>query len=406
MVALPRIFNIFSLLFFSFFLFSYLVLKVIKIDSYSEKSKGVIISNNEPKKISARVASNVGDIFVVAGQSVNKGDILARLNNPLLAIELSEYEAELYNLKESLNFERENLKLAIQRKEITSQLLTLKEQESDLRKAKQSIVSKLAIQQATIPQIDSLETLSKQLGQELINPNGALQLSTLERLNYLEKVSATVDKVLSSKQAVRTADIDLASEDNRSGIELATLKLSLVESDIKVSEHKKNVAKLLADISSKSAAIEEVHQQYQYLELKAPIDGVVTYISPTLLSNNIVQPSEDLLVVSPFEYSLFGQLFIDDKLYKDISIGDEVNLELFAWNHRKHGIIKGDVTAITNTKVSLPTQNGKAFIATLALRERAEQRLELERGFTFVGRVKLGKVSLFQYIISKINSDV
>jgi multidrug resistance efflux pump len=405
-VALPRIFNIFSLLFFSFFLFSYLVLKVIKIDSYSEKSKGVIISNNEPKKISARVASNVGDIFVVAGQSVNKGDILARLNNPLLAIELSEYEAELYNLKESLNFERENLKLAIQRKEITSQLLTLKEQESDLRKAKQSIVSKLAIQQATIPQIDSLETLSKQLGQELINPNGALQLSTLERLNYLEKVSATVDKVLSSKQAVRTADIDLASEDNRSGIELATLKLSLVESDIKVSEHKKNVAKLLADISSKSAAIEEVHQQYQYLELKAPIDGVVTYISPTLLSNNIVQPSEDLLVVSPFEYSLFGQLFIDDKLYKDISIGDEVNLELFAWNHRKHGIIKGDVTAITNTKVSLPTQNGKAFIATLALRERAEQRLELERGFTFVGRVKLGKVSLFQYIISKINSDV
>jgi multidrug efflux pump subunit AcrA (membrane-fusion protein) len=137
----------------------------------------------------------------------------------------------------------------------------------------------------------------------------------------------------------------------------------------------------------------------------APIDGYIVNVSPDVRDANVVKDNAEMFAIHDQASPLEAELVLTDEQFKDTRVGQRVNMELYAWNHYKHGVIPGEIVAITRSKV-IPTiaeSKTAAFVAKVRI-AKADIR-NIKMGFDLKARIILGNISLFDYLLKKLNLD-
>lgn len=378
----------------------------MQLDSYSEKLSGVIVSDNEPKKINAFERSEIGSIMVKVGDFVSEGQILATLSDPVLNVELEQTRFRLIDLEKKLQRELLGAKIIEQRIQLTEALITQKQASlvTTLEGEKLSLAK--AQLDATSPLLKNLDVLSHSLGQDLIKLGNLSQLSTIDRIEYLDKAHSIIGRITDIRSQLDSATINSQQEKQNAEIEMTELSLKLLDEKNRLIQAESQIAVTQQTLRESQSKVNELTIEQERLKLVSPADGTVTYISSNLTESNIVEAQETLLVITPHEYNLYAELYLNDKQYKDVVNGNDVSIEVYAWNHHKHGVSRGRIDSVTRSKISSAHYDKPSFIARVSLFPEKDSQIVLERGFTFNARVKLEKVSVFEYLIRKIKSDV
>lgn len=174
----------------------------------------------------------------------------------------------------------------------------------------------------------------------------------------------------------------------------------------------------------------------QYLELRAPVDGVVQQLTVSTIGG-VVQPAQPLMVIVPCnsgDQSIVSscsggvavEAFIQNKDIGFIKVGQRVAVKLEAFNFTDYGMLEGTVENISRDAIDQsqqpagstrdengrPVQPGLVYAARIVLScapevsERAPLCDAVQPGMAAQAEIKTGTRRIIQYLLSPISQAV
>ncbi|WP_196139860.1 HlyD family secretion protein [Aliikangiella sp. G2MR2-5] len=376
----------------------YILLSFVHVDDYSKPINGFVSTNPYPYKIKSQVSAEIKELPVKEGNNVLADQILLQLDDNALKIELD-------SLKKKKEYLNQKIIGYLEKKEILAERLILnKEYEKNLIKrlsSKKSFVeNKKELSEVSKSYVGSIKDDAKKLIQQLDKNNKQL-LSKVKELDIRTQAHNVIERGLSYEKERASiqyenelASLEFADSQYQLGIENRNIDYEINQ----VSQELLDLNSTLDDVKSK---IEQLKIKLTHTTVLAPISGVITSVEPSVLTSNTITANETLVTLVPEGAKLIGVLALSDEDYRQIKVGQKVNLEFFAWNHYKYGILKGTVEKVSVGKISHPVSGRLGHFAEVNL----DNRLDVEIGYSFRARVLWEKVPLYKYILKKMNID-
>ncbi len=161
---------------------------------------------------------------------------------------------------------------------------------------------------------------------------------------------------------------------------------------------------LLQECASLKSSISRLRKECKQYIITAPIAGTIAAPAGVQVGS-FITPGQTLATISPNE-QLIAECYIHPKDIAFIKSGQEVRLQLDAYNYNQWGLLRGEVSAVADDIVVInnqPVFKVRATLPTNYLELKSGHKGHLMKGMTLTGRFVLTNRSLCQLLFDKVD---
>lgn len=337
------------------------------------RGAGVLVPSTSAQVVQSLEGGIVEKINVREGDIVERGQVIARLNETRYRAEVRDFESQILAIEAKLlrlRAELDRLDSFTLPKEIRATAPNLASSEEQLFKARlQQFESDLA---AAIEQY-RLET----------------EKVTLMETMVAQQVLPAVD-LLNAKTAANEA---------RSVRDSLLATFSLERSD--------EISMLVADLARLRAQVEQSNDQLARSRLLAPTDGIVNTIHITTLGG-VVQPGEPIFEITPLNDEILVEVRIRPEDIAFINTSMPTTVKLSAYDYTVYGSLKGEISQVSadtfeddTSPEATPYYKVLVALDPVSLEERANV-FEIRPGMLADAEVHVGEKTVMQYLLKPL----
>ncbi|WP_287600795.1 HlyD family type I secretion periplasmic adaptor subunit [Thiothrix sp.] len=374
-------------------------------------ARGKLVTSARPLQIQPIKASVIKEILVKAGDSVRKGQVLAKLDTTFAQADFQQAKQKVDGMKERLtrleveagvkkggiNNEMQAKLYAERKAEHEARLASLQGKIEQLRAA---LLSNQKDQAQASDQQDNAKTIDAMQAKLYKNGQKVSHLSYLTaHKDYLDKVQAyqqVVDKEQELRKALNTAEADLAAY--QSGRDAA------------ISQELSSSQKELADLLAQFDKAEHI---YNWDTLKAPDDGIVLDVAK-LSTKAVIKEAETLITLVPVGKDLEVEVEVTTTDIGKVQEQQIVRVKVDAWPFQQYGTLAGRVSTISGdaflTQSANQADGGKNVDVVYRLKvglsdthlRATPEHYRLIPGMTVTAEINVGKRKVIRYFLDPL----
>jgi multidrug resistance efflux pump len=318
-----------------------------------KRARIVVTSVNPPADLKARTSGKIVGLFVVNNQQVNRGDVLAMIENP------ASYE-DVVQLKNSLA-----LLDSLTIEEITDDLTELKNVELGTIQSDYSLFLKVYRDYMEFRRIDyhqrKVETARTELQkQQEYTRSLSERVSTQEQayelsLRQFNRNASLFEEGVISESDLEESRSEMLAERNKrqelislmaeNNINIARTEDQIVDLELRQQEEQSGmISSLEESFNNLKASITSWEQNYL---LVAPVNGSVNFTTYWSENQN-VKAGEKVMTIIPDESgSMVGKISLPLEGAGKVHVGNQVNIQFDNFPHLEYGMVKGYVSNIS-----------------------------------------------------------
>jgi len=369
------------------------------------RGDGKVIPSSQTKVLQHLEGGIVEELFVKEGQEVKKGEAIYRLKNATSQadsnqkkISLLAFKAQSLRLKAQIDFGK-----LVFPKEIDA---ILSQSETNIFKEEMRNFN------------DELSTFKDRLSQSKLEKKQ--KVSRLENLrvelktarenlaiseNLVKKGAASKKQLLAELAKKQSLVTDIT--DIKNSIPIMSEKISELNNKIKSfkSEIKSKWLKKLSDIETKIKQLaEEKHAQSDREERKvivSPVNGIVKKLYFHTIGG-IIKSGDRIAEITPIDDNLVIEAKIKTNDRGQVVMGQEVSIEITAYNYAKFGLLEGNLISISSD--SFVDKSGVDYyeVKVQALKHEFASDKPIMPGMVANINILTGKKTIFEYILKPL----
>lgn len=343
----------------------------------------VILTTVEPPiKLVAKNAGEINQLYFEENAVVKKGDLLATLNNSLTK------EAKLYLEKINSEIKFELQKGALETYEVANSSFVFGGVQVDYSNLIKGVADYKYLVNENNTQF-KIVNLKKQIhNHQMLKSVTQKQLNSSTKQLEQAKEKYNSDKELYKKGVYskmqfyqEEKEFNLA-KNAVENLEKATIQYAITLTDLEKQlndlefNFEKQKGELLQGIAMSLANIENAIANWELdFQIKAPIDGTITYLQ-SLSQNEFVTSGKELFAIVPNNQDYIGQIKIQQAGYGKIEVGQKVRIKLDNFPYQEYGQLDGAVKEIS----LIP--NEESYLVKVTLLEGVKSSYNKELTYT------------------------
>ena len=384
-----------------FFLIFALLLHFVPVTDFLDGVNGRISSSAPPVKLVSDGQYRIHKVHVRLDQFVRKGDLLLEFATEAASAELQGTETEISGNARELTYHHSEIATITEKIKLNEQIIVEKASLKKIMDLKNALVIQMDGERKVAT--EKIRTLSSKLLNQILPRIDDPMFSSLDRMKILSNAHAELRQMQDVANQMQNNSYLPEETQRKAAIEASLLRKE--NADLRLARANaeravQGIAGSVAQLEIKAAAL---RADLARARIVAPLEGYVVNVSPSVQHANVVKANEELFAIHDQRSALEAELVLTDEQFKDARVGQHVNMELYAWNHYKHGVVPGEIVAISRSKV-LPTiaeSKIPTFVATVKIPPASAPNLKM--GFDLKAKIILGNISLFEYVLKKLN---
>lgn len=380
----------------------------------SVHAAGKVVPSSKVQQIQSLEGGLLRELNVKEGQTVHKGDLLARIENLEFNSELGEthqtYWATLAALarldselgKKPLKFPAEVIKNAPE--------FVSREQELARERRAELEVSQDALRLQLDQRKQELQEGHSKVGSLTDNLSLAQEIFSIEKKLFDQGAGARAD-LLAAQQKVTAIQGELR---------VATLSLPRLESAVRESEarlrevetrSRAEASGQRSELQAKAAALAEIltskRDRVSRRELRAPMDGVVNRVLLNTVGG-VAKAGESIMEIVPIEDKLLVSARVQPADVAFIKPGQSAQVRISAYDFSVFGAIPGSVVRVgADALVDEKAPQQPTYFEVLIETERnyvgkPEEKLTISPGMTADSSIQTGQRTILEYMLKPI----
>lgn len=375
-------------------------------------AQGKLITTHPNLVVQPLETSVIRDIRVKAGDSVNRGDVLATLDPTFSQADLAQLRSRLAGLDAAID----RLRAELDGAEYVVE---------DSANADQALQKKVFLQRRMAYELQ-IQNYDAQIASAQANLQTAKNEESVltQRLDTMQSIEAMRNALLAKEVGSRLNF--LLSRDARLEVEsnLARVRGSIVDNvhrldkaraDQKVfaAEFRRTAYQELVEMLPKrngtAEELKKAELRRQLIVLHAPADAVVLEIANRTVGS-VVREAETLFVLVPRDESLRAEVNVEGRDIGQVAVGQAVRVKFEAFPFQKYGTATGEVGVISQDSFSPDAKAEGArrpsapyYRVLIDLRDThlrlPPERVQLIPGMAVTAELKVGKRTVISYFL-------
>ncbi|MDK2123895.1 HlyD family efflux transporter periplasmic adaptor subunit [Parachitinimonas caeni] len=384
-----------------FLVFLFLLLKAIPVVDYMDNVKGKISSSTPPLRILSNGQYHIKKVHVAADQYVRKGDLLVDFDNTQILSEFSQVNTEMARLQRDLQFSRDQSLLMTEKIVLNEKVIAEKERLRVIGQKKNALTMQFDAEKKL--STEQIKSLSNKLLTQLIPRLEDTDFSTMEKLRILSNAHANLRQINDLSAQIQNNSYLPEETDRKAAIEVANLRKENVDLKLSMRNGERQLQQVESELLKLKIRRETLQMDLEKMSIRSPASGYIVNLSPNMRHSNLVKSGEEILAIHDEGAPLEAEVVLTDEQYKETHLGQKVNIELFAWNHYRHGIVPGEITFISRDKIIPNTVEAKIPVFTARVKISRSPGLDIKMGYDFRAKIILGEITLLDYMLKKLN---
>jgi len=333
-------------------------------------ASGIVVVDNNSKKVQAPLGGVIGGILVKNGDRVEAGDLLIKLDDTQMKASLGIIRsqlAETLGRRARLTAERD----AAERIRFPAELVEMGPDTGRVMEGEQRLFEARLV--AMRGQKAQLGERIKQNEEEIKGLEVQRKAKTREAALIAEEVSRTNGLLRQNLMPV-TRVIALQREEARIGGEIGAFTAQIAKLGGQIAEGRLQISSLdlnrhseaqkeLRDAEARIAELQErmiaAEDQLRRIDLRAPIGGIVHELSVHTVGG-VVGLGEQLMLIVPEDAALSIEVHVPALEIDQVRVGQPTRLRFPAFNQRTTPEIRGSVTKLS-PDISRDQQTGRPY---------------------------------------------
>jgi len=355
--------------------------------------QGKVIPTSKIQIIQASQPATVQELLVRSGQRVQRGQLLARLDNPTSR----EIQAETESLQQraarlaaegsgtSANLSGEEANLSsVRRQALSSRIAALNATADQRRREASEAAATISSLQSSLALAQRNVAMLEPLAEKNIVPQTELLNARREVVDLQGRIAAAREQQSRAMAAVREAQAQ-ASEAGFSFRHEALNERSQVEARIAVNQESLRGAR--------------------GQELRSPVDGVVNDVQVTTVGG-FVQAGQKVMEVVPLGEKLLVETRIKPSDIAFIKVGDKALVKVTAYDFSIYGGLEGRVVQVSADSIYDEVERQAYFNVIVeterSFLERDGRRLPITPGMMTDTQIITGRKSVLSYLLKPV----
>lgn len=373
-----------------------------KVDEVTA-GQGKVIPSSKVQLVQSADAATVVEMLVRSGQSVKRGQLLARLDNPQsrsVAAETEALEARAQRLQsEGLGgggaLEGDEAALsAVRRQALSSRVAALRASaEQRRREAAEAAATISSLQRSLVLAQDNVNRLAPLAAKNIV-PQTELSTAQREVVDLQGRIAAAREQQGRAQAAVSEA----LSQASEAGFQFRQDALN-------------ERSQVTARIAANQQTLRGAEGRSGRLELRSPVDGVVNDVKVTTIGG-FVQAGEKVMEVVPVGEKLLVETRVKPSDIAFIKVGDKALVKVTAYDFSTYGGLDGRVVQVSADSIYDEVER-EAYFTVIVETERSwlgqgARRLPITPGMITDTQIITGRKSILRYLLkpfSKARSE-
>ena len=342
------------------------------------RASGVVIASSRSQVIQAVEGGTLQSLLVKEGQTVQAGEVLARLDKAKLEASFLESRAKAAAL--SMNVQRLRAELF----ERPIQFGPEAREYPQFRDNQESLIRKR--QQAIKEEIGSLETMLSLAKQELQMTEPLLKTGDVSRSD-----------VLRLQRQVADLSAQIANKRNK----------YFQDTQAELNKAEEDLAGAVQILAQRKEALDSV-------EFKAPMRGIVKNIRVTTIGG-VLRAGEELMQIVPLEDDLVIEAKVRPAEIGFVRPGQESSVKIDAYDYTIYGALDGKLTFISpdTLKEENPRQGAdteyyrvRIEVPSPNFKKSVKGSMEIQPGMTATVEIKTGSNTVLSYLTKPVTKTI
>ena len=362
------------------------------------KGQGKVIPSSKIQIIQSTTPATIAELLVRSGQSVKRGQLLARLDNPesrSIEAETEALQARSVRLQaegsglsaSSLQGEEAELS-AVRRQALSSRVAALRSSAEQRRREWAEAAATInSLSRSLVLAQENVDRLAPLAAKNIV-PQTELATAQREVVDLQGRIAAAREQQGRAMAAVSEANSQ-ASEASFTFRQEALNEASQVNQKIAVNEQS------LRGASGQSGR----------LEIRSPVDGVVNDVQVTTIGG-FVQAGEKVMEVVPMGDKLLVETRVKPSDIAFIKVGDKALVKVTAYDFSTYGGLEGKVVRVSADSIYDEAERQAYFIVIVETQKSylmaAGRRLPITPGMMTDTQIITGRKSVLSYLLKPV----
>jgi adhesin transport system membrane fusion protein len=363
--------------------------------------QGTVIPSSKSQLVQSAEPATVRELLVRSGQRVQRGQLLARLDDTQSSSELGQIQAETQSLQQraarlqaegtgaatSLGGDEATLS-AVRRQALSSRVSALRSSAEQRRREAAEANATIASLQNSLALAQRQVGMLEPLAAKNIVPQTDLLTARREVVDIQGRIAAAREQASRANAAVQEA-LSQASEAQFSFRQEALNERSQVNTKIAVNQQ----------------SIRGARGRLGRSELRSPVDGVVNDLQVTTIGG-FVQPGQKIMEVIPMGDKLLVETRVKPSDIAFIKVGDRALVKVTAYDFSIYGGLDGRVVQVSADSI-YDEVDREAYFNVIVETDRAYlssggRRLPITPGMMTDTQIITGRKSVLSYLLKPV----
>lgn len=371
---------------------------IAKVDEVTS-GQGKVIPSSKVQVIQSAEPASVAELLVRSGQSVKRGQLLARLDNPesrSLIAETAALEARAQRLQSegtgagSATLQGEEATLSAVRRQALSSRISAMRSSAEQRRREAAEAA------ATISSLSR----SLQLAQENVNRLAPLAAKNIVPQTELANAQRDVVDLQGRIAAAR-------EQQGRANAAVSEALSQANEADFQFRQDALNERSQVAQkIAVNQQSLGGTAGQAGRMELRSPVDGIVNDLKATTIGG-FVQAGEKMMEVVPMGDKLLVETRVKPSDIAFIKVGDKALVKVTAYDFSTYGGLDGRVVQVSADSIYDEVER-QAYFTVIVETDRSflragARRLPITPGMITDTQIITGRKSILSYLLKPLS---
>ena len=364
--------------------------------------QGRVIPSSKVQLIQATEPATVEELLVRSGQRVQRGQLLARLDDTQSASDVGEIQAETESLQQraarlgaegaggSMGGAGEEAALsAVRRQALASRIAALRSAAEQRRREAAEANATISSLQSSLALAQKQVSMLEPLAARNIVPQTELMTARREVIDIQGRIAAAREQANRANAAVSEV-LSQANEAQFSFRQEALNERSQVTAKIAVNQE----------------SLRGARGRLGRMELRSPVDGIVNDVQVTT-RGGFVQAGEKVMEVVPLGEKLLVETRVEPSDIAFIKVGDKALVKVTAYDFSIYGGLQGRVVQVSADSIFDEVEQ-KAYFNVIVETDRAYleaegRRLPITPGMMTDTQIITGRKSVLSYLLKPVS---
>ena len=363
--------------------------------------QGKVIPSSKEQLIQAAEPATVSELLVRSGQRVERGQLLARLDDTQSSSELGQIQAETQSLQErSTRLRAEGTGTSVQlggdeaaltsarRQALASRIAALRSSAEQRRREAAEANATIASLQSSLALAEKQVGMLEPLAAKNIVPQTELLTARREVVDLRGRIAAAREQANRANAAVSEA-LSQANEAQFSFRQEALNERSQVQAKIAVNEE----------------SLRGARGRLGRMELRSPVNGIVNDLQVTTIGG-FVNAGQKVMSVVPMGDKLLVETRIKPSDIAFIKVGDRALVKVTAYDFSIYGGLDGKVVQVSADSIYDEVEREAYFNVIVetdrAYLEAGGRRLPITPGMMTDTQIITGRKSVLSYLLKPV----